>query len=442
MMKKGIPQQGYTKREFLKISGVVAGTAVLPSCAHIPRCMGGESLESELKRSRIVEVAKDVWMIEGYVSDSFFSRCPSSNIYILRDKADVYILDTGFHGIYRDRILSIVNRLRKDGAKRVTLLITQGHFDHAFNNDIVLETGMEWRFLLPEPEVGRTSSFSQDAIEDLERLSGYEDVFTAMLPWRWPTGVVRATSSMSHALGWKLLKSAFSHLMDGATTLADKAQVLKLEDRITRHFGSVEVPGWDVGPFFLIHDASHTPGHVCLYDQERKLMLAGDVTIEINPAFFYSSTKRCQEVSGWLRKMSEEGFVELAGDSHRTSTYLPTLLDKFQIDIMHPTEALDFMRGKDQCVAFFGFFEKYYERLQEEVLAAHMRCGRSTVNEVVEEVRASKDPYMRGKCNLCFPEFPSRLDVLVASVLREEGITPQKEDDRIVFEPRVLCSMA
>jgi hypothetical protein len=222
--------------------------------------------------------------------------------------------------------------------------------------------------------------------------------------------------------------------MGGAKTLADRAKILKMEDRVSRSFGDVSFHGWDVGPYFLIHDASHTEGHVCLFDPGRKLLLSGDVTIEINPAFFYSSTRRCQEAAESFRRMAEAGFIETVGDSHRTSTYFPRLLEERGIDPLHPTQVKDLMHGKKECASFFGFFEDYYRRLQTEVMDALGHCGRAEIKDIVEQIRATKDPAMRFKISMRFPDFPSRLDVLVASVLRDEGVQPFQEGKRILFE--------
>jgi glyoxylase-like metal-dependent hydrolase (beta-lactamase superfamily II) len=373
-------------------------------------------------------------MIEGYVGDEFLTRPPSSNVYLLRDGDTLLILDTGKHAFYRERILRIVDRYRKDGVKRITLMLTQGHFDHAFNNDVVLDTGLEWRFLLPAPEVDRLD-FVDDVLQDLVMLGEYEDVLTTMFSWSRETAAIRVIEKLSRRLAQKLLRLSFTRLMSGARTLVERAEILSLESRSRRRFGSVELPGWEVGRFFAIHDASHTPGHISLYDAENKLLLSGDVTVEINPAFFYTSMKACTEAAGWFRQMAEEGFIELAADSHRSRTFFPDLFDKYRISPMHETQLADAIRGKAACRAFFGAFEDYYRTLREEVGAAHRRIGRATVGEIVEELRGSPQAAVRMKSAMKFPAFPSRMDVLVASVLKESGVKPDPEGERIVLSP-------
>jgi glyoxylase-like metal-dependent hydrolase (beta-lactamase superfamily II) len=372
-------------------------------------------------------------MIEGYVGDRFMTRPPSSNVYLLRDGDSLLILDTGKHAFYRERILRIVDRYRREGVKRITLMLTQGHFDHAFNNDVVLDSGLPWRFLLPAPEVQRLD-FVEDILQDLVLLGEYEDVSPPCSVER-ETAPIRVVEKISRPLAQKLLRLSFTRLMSGARTLVERAEILPLESRITRRFGSVELQGWEVGRFFAIHDASHTPGHISLYDPENKLLLCGDVTVEINPAFFYTSMNACTEAAGWFRRMAEEGFIELAADSHRSKTFFPDLFDKHRISPMHETQLAGAIRGKPACQAFFGTFEEYYRMLQEEVLASHRRIGRSTVGEIVEEVRGSAKAAVRLKSAMKFPAFPSRMDVLVASVLKEAGVEPDREGQRIVLAP-------
>ncbi|OPL13139.1 MAG: hypothetical protein AVO39_10865 [delta proteobacterium MLS_D] len=394
----------------------------------------GKNFEKELQKSAVTEIAQDVWLLEGFIGDKFFREPPSSNIYIFRDGDSLLILDTGTHQLYRQRMLDIIKRYKAEGVKRITLMLTQGHFDHASNNTVVLESGLEWRFLLPEPEV-QTINFFDDALKDFHNLEEYYDVYSTMFPWGGETAPIRMANTLSPRLARRAVKFAFGHLFNGIQTLADKAEILSLESRVTKRIGTVELTGWEVGRFFAIHDASHTPGHISLYDPENKLLISGDVTIEINPAFFYSSVDKCQEACGWFRQMAEEGNVVLAGDSHRSKTFFPELFDRYGMEALHPIELADIAQGRDRCVDFFSMFENYYKELKNEVLSAHSRTGEATVAEILEELLASRAPSVRLKKAMQFPQFPSRMDVLVAKVLKDAGVTPRHEGKRIVLAP-------
>ncbi|MBI5118743.1 MBL fold metallo-hydrolase [Candidatus Poribacteria bacterium] len=396
--------------------------------------MADAGFAGELSKSVVAEIAPDVWMLEGYIGDQFFVKHPSSNIYILRDGDSLVILDTGAHSFYRSRMLKIIERYKKEGVKRVILTLTQGHFDHASNNEVVLESGLQWKFLLPEPEV-KTINCVTDMIEDLARLEEYENVYTSMFSWNWPTAVVRIAEKVSHPIARAIVRRAFGKTMGGIRTLAERADILSLEDRVTQRFGSVEFEGWQVGRFFLIHDGAHSPGHISLYDPENKLLLAGDVTIEINPAFFYSSIDRLIKTSGQFGVMAKEGYVELVGDGHRSKTFMPGIFEKYGLNPLHKTQIADVARGREECASFFGTFHEYYSSLKKEALSAHSRIGDSTVAEIVEELGASRSPGVQLKKAMKFPDFPSRMDVLVASVLKEAGVRPRKEGKRIVLSP-------
>jgi hypothetical protein len=98
-------------------------------------------------------------------------------------------------------------------------------------------------------------------------------------------------------------------------------------------------------------------------------------------------------------------------------------------------QLVDVARGGDECAAFFRTFEDYYSQLREEVHRAHERTGTATVGEILEELSASRSPSVQLKRAMLFPEFPSRMDVLVAAVLKEAGVTPRREGKRIVLDP-------
>lgn len=393
-------------------------------------------LDKELKRSRNIEIADDVWMLEGYISDNFLFKPASCNIFLLRDGDTLYILDTGTYPSYRERMLELMRKYKRDGVKRLVLMLTQGHFDHACNNDVILEAGMsEWDFLLPEPERG-VIEFLSDWMNDWRDLEGYYNPYT-MFPARGSTAVIHLAGKASIGLARNMLKSNFAILFRGVKTLADKAEILPLQDRVKRTFGEVELEGWEVGRFFVVHDASHTPGHVSLYDPENKLMLSGDVTIEINPAFLYSSLDRCIDYCDRYRRMAEEGYIELAGDSHRTSTFFPSVLEQFGIQPLHEIQLADVARGREECSAFYATLGGMYESLKREVLSAHSRIGEATVLDILEEFGASQDPAVKMKMAMRFPEFPSRAEVLVAEVLKSTGASRRCEGKGILFSPSI-----
>jgi glyoxylase-like metal-dependent hydrolase (beta-lactamase superfamily II) len=389
--------------------------------------------EKELKQSFEREIAEDIWMLEGYVSDYFLLKPASSNTYVLRDGNTLLIVDPGLYPFYRQRIIDLVRRLKRDGVDRVVLTVTQGHFDHVGNNDVILETGIEdWRFVLPEPEL-KVIDVLNDFMGDIDDLARLYDVYS-MFDGRVTTAV-KAASKVSPRLARSLLKAHFAALFGGLGTMRENASVLTLDTREKRRFGSVELEGWPLGRFFLIHDASHSPGHISIYDPESRFLMSGDVTVEINPAFYYSSMDRCIEMAGKYRVMAEEGYIELASDSHRSPTFLPARFERWGLEPLDDIQLVDAARGSGQCEAFFAVYERLFSQLRDAVLEVHHKLGEATVPQIVEGMKSVDNPAMRLKKAMKFERFPSRMDVLVATVLREAGARKTPGCGGAVFAP-------
>lgn len=389
--------------------------------------------EKELRRSFTREIAPDVWMLEGYISDYFLLKPASCNVFMLRDGDSLLVLDTGTYPFYRERMLEVMRRYRADGVKKVDLVLTQGHFDHASNNDVIRESGLEWSFLLQEPEAGVLDFFS-DWMADFRDLEQLYNIYS-LFDMRGITAPVNLASRVSMGLARSLLQANLKLMFGGIDNFLGGATILPETAKVKRSFGGVELEGWEVGRFFAIHDASHTRGHVSLYDPENKLLLSGDVTVEINPAFYYSSLDRCISACGKFRRMAEEGYIELATDSHRSTTFFPDVLDSLGLTPFDDMELVDVARGGDECSRFFGAFEDLYSRLKENVLTAHARAGEATIPEITEELRAIDEPANNLRKAMRFQRVPGRLDVLVAVVLKEAGAASRREGERVLFSP-------
>jgi glyoxylase-like metal-dependent hydrolase (beta-lactamase superfamily II) len=388
----------------------------------------------ELRRARVLEIAPEVWFIEGYLSDNFLARPPSCNCFILRDHDLVLLIDTGTYPFFRAPLLKVLARFRREGARRLCLMLTQGHFDHVANNDIILEAGYEETvFKLPQIElttIDLRGHWNQDAAD----LSAFYDPFTA-LPPRGPSALVHYAGRISPRLAAALYDFNCRVLFRGIRTLAQRAQLLTPQTMITRTFGDVSLRGWEVGRFFAIHDGAHSPGHLSFYDPENKLLLTGDATLEINPPFFNGSMDQCIKMMGQFQRLAEQGFVTLATDAHRSTIWTQELMNKYGYEPLHRLQALDLVCGREDCAGFYRFFREYYQVLRDEVLQALARLKEAALPEIVEEFYGSVHPYVQFKKLIAFPRLPSRTEVMVANVLKEAGATPRREGKRIVFRP-------
>jgi hypothetical protein len=320
------------------------------------------------------------------------------------------------------------------GAKRLVLMPTHGHFDHAANNDLILEAGYDdVSFLLPEDEVSTIDFWGHITGEYAEAFRYYNPY--RRLPLAFPTALPNLASRISNALAKKLVESNLKHLFRGVQTLAGRARILTNASKIKRVFGDVEFRGWEVGRFFAVHDATHSPGHVSFYDPEHKVFLTGDATLEINPPFLNSSLNNCIEMAGKFARFAEQGFVSVATDAHRSSIWAGRLAEKLKYSAVNPIQEKDRAEGRDECVSFYRFFEDYYKVLKNTVTDDLDRLGSATVPDLVREFSASAHPYARFKC-VARPRLPSHLEVMVANVLKEDGAPCRREGKRIVFSKK------
>lgn len=411
----------------------------------------------ELEQSRVMEIAPDVWLLEGHAGTMFFTSPPTCNIFIMRDGDMVLMVDSGHHAFYRDRILSILRRFVQEGAKELILMVSHGHWDHGKNNDIIYEAGYERvRFLLPEPEF-HTINIPDHMIANFHKAREYYDPLV-MIPdgLRFYAEWAKAFPEYNdpkYQETWKIIESlpaeydydsafaAWESVLtnvlcpDLSTYVIDKAEMLSLESRETRRYGDVEFQGWPVGRFFAIHDASQSPGHICIYDPLNKLMITGDATLEINPPFFDCGFNACIEICQKCLRMSEQGDIVMATDAHRTSQWWIRLFTAWGVEPLDPLQLVDAARGRDECTSFYKMWVDYFSSLREETLQAHSRIGEATVPEIVEELRRSTNKYVVFKLGLSMPYIPSVPELLVAKVLAEGGASRRVEGDRILFRP-------
>ena len=371
-------------------------------------------MEEEFNRSSVVEMAPDFWRLEGYSGYPFKEKKSSPNVYIMRDEDTLYLLDSGLYAVYRERILKLFQKYFDEGIKKLILLHSHCHFDHVANNDIILEANFpEVRILIPEPELD-VIDLKRNMLGDQEELEEYYDPYSFEF---WING------------------DEMDDLLRGVRTMAERAECLPLDSQVKKRIGDIELVGWEVGRFFAIHDGSQTPGHISIYDPKYKILLVGDLTLEINPPFMHSSLQASIDILGKFIRIVEQGHVEQIADSHRSAIFSPAIYEGCKVESLHPVMFTPIARGKDECIQFLRVFEFYYTQLKDETIIAHARLGEATVPEIVEELKKSINPAVRNKLAFSYPNRPSRIGVLVARVLKETKAVSRKENDKILFTP-------
>lgn len=365
----------------------------------------------KFKRSRVDEVAPDIWRLEGFSGHPFNIELSSPNIYIFREGDTVLLTDTGLYPFYRERVLERLRAYLQKGCRKLILLNTHGHFDHVANNDLIPEAGFPetefWLIETEKPVIDLLHHFEADLKEHEKYYNphGFE-------PW---------------------IKGG--DLYRGLNTMVDQAKIIPLSSRVTRRFGDVELQGWEVKRFFIIHDGAHTPGHVSFYDPKYKVLATGDLNMEIQPPFLDASLNRCIEVTDKFRRLANQGFVEFAMDCHRNSTFYPAIYEKCGVKPLSPAIVTGIARGKKECSEFFNVWYTYYTELKEEIFKIHGYLGEATVPDIVQEMRKSTNPWVCMKITFAYPNRPARLGTLVSMVLKEAGAKSRKEGDKILFSP-------
>ena len=425
---------------------------------HYPFC--SENLLEKLENTSTVEIASEVWMIEGFGGEDFFLEPPSSNIFILRDGDLVLLIDSGLHPFYRERMLEVLRKCSNDGAKELVLMVSHGHWDHGNNNNIIYEAGFEKaRFLLPEIEVNTiniNSHMTGGYEKALKFFDWYEHIFPMLRYFMDNAKKHPEYHDPKYQSTWEAIESlpdeydrsvlpqtrdAQKLLLDNimspdlSSYIADRAEILKLSDREKIRLGDQEFEGWPVGRFFAIHEGSQSPGHISIYDPKNKLMITGDATLEINPPFFDSSLTNIIDLCKKLRIVSEQGFVEMATDAHRSSQFWTENLKTKGMEPFNSLQLVDVAKGPDECVSFYQMWEEYFVQLKQEAMTAHSKIGEASIDDILEELGKSTNQHVSFYFGCIPPYLPGCPPLLPTRILDEAGASSRVVGDRILFTP-------
>ncbi len=83
-------------------------------------------------------------------------------------------------------------------------------------------------------------------------------------------------TAVQHNRNWLLaagVPAAMASELAGSPEMVRPFLSFARPDRLVRDGDRLPVPGWDVR---VVWTPGHTPGHICLYERERKLLLSGD----------------------------------------------------------------------------------------------------------------------------------------------------------------------
>ncbi len=329
---------------------------------------------------RVEEMAPDFWWLEGYFPGAFFGQRVICNVYLIKDGRNLLLVDNGISPVMQEKILALIARYYGE-VDSFYMTLTQGHLDHAGNNEVIDEVEIEDKhFILNEREMS-SLEYTMDWLADLRSRNEF-------YPWMEDISPVLpvAVEISRHNPQWAevVVNTILSLNYPVLRPKRELVEPLRMADVQPFTFGSVTLEGWPLGRLVILPDNAHSPGHCSVYDPEYKIMLCGDVTVEINPVLRYSSVNGLVRTNALFRRMAEEGYIEKVGDGHRSRSSWGKVLSRFPSHLRDEVAEGDYVVGKDDCIRFFTRFEDFHRGQRQAVVDAHARVGNATVPDIAE----------------------------------------------------------
>ena len=195
-------------------------------------------------RAKAQEVVSDVLLLDFGVVNAFLIGDP------LTDRKDFVLVDTGIENSY-DFIIETAEKRFGKGTKPDAIILTHGHFDH---------------------------------IGSAKKLAEEWDVPIYVHPLELPyfTGERDYPSYNSEADGQR-------------ADLGEKVYVLPEDGKVPG------LPGWK-----WIHTPGHTKGHISLFREKDRFLIAGDAFVTVKQEYLYKVFTQEQEISGPPRYLTTD----------------------------------------------------------------------------------------------------------------------------------------
>lgn len=251
------------------------------------------------------------------------------NSYVIKDSGRSLIIDTGMNvRECRDAMLSSLKRLRVS-IENCDLFITHLHYDHMGLAANLAYSKSKIYFNAVEPAyLDFTRRWKQ--IGEYYRLNGFPDEIESAFPLRGHMGY-------------------------------DELQLIKftfLRDSEQLSFGNFQ--------FICMETPGHSPGHLCLYEPDKKLLIAGDhILSEITP-----------NVTLWLWEMNP------------LERYLASLDKVYSLDVtlVLPGHGNIFSEHRKRI----NELKRHHEERCEEILAV-LRVGQSNAYNLASRIKWDVD---------------------------------------------------
>ncbi len=366
----------------------------------------------------VIEIAPDVLVCQGENPDNNFFRPVVSNAFVIRQGGNLYVIDTGATKKFREGLIEAVNRL-KEGAENLYIIITHAHVDHFSNNDIFNEFDDFKEKKIFVHEAGKLGFDPYEHFLNLfKQVDTYYDIFEGPPPpWRMLTrvmGMFDREKALKKFIKRTLGKyEPINTLPKDVTFLEDEDQEIidlgpvTVEDlemtgsAVSIELGSMKIHGWRIGQAIVINDGAHSSGHLLVYFPDLKLIVTGDLTLELFPTWPESSEKKVKEFINWVIELTGEGLVDIMVDSHHKEAFrVPSKVSQSLKEIL-----------------------KSHRIFKESLLSLTKTGEKYTINDLYKGLRKMRfdnevvDMYLENQ----FPRSPVFLKTIIANILIQEG---------------------
>ncbi|MBD0381330.1 MBL fold metallo-hydrolase [Paenibacillus sedimenti] len=194
------------------------------------------------------EVTVDIF----YYCDQIVNLCFVGEI--LKEVKEWVLVDTGMPGT-AERIIRVAEERFGPNSKPQSIILTHGHFDHVGSIEVLLE---QWDVPVYAHEL------------EIPYLTGKAD---------YPKG----DSTVNGGLVSELSPLFPNHSID----LGDQIKPLPADGKVPG------LPEWQ-----WLHTPGHTPGHISLFREKDRALLAGDAFVTVKQESLYKVLIQKQEISG------------------------------------------------------------------------------------------------------------------------------------------------
>ncbi|MCD4784428.1 MAG: MBL fold metallo-hydrolase [Candidatus Eremiobacteraeota bacterium] len=282
-----------------------------------------------------VPIMEDVLMCPGDNKVNCFFKPFVPNTFVVREGSTLFVIDTGAGKSMKEMLQKAVNQLRGD-AKKLVLINTHTHIDHVGNNKSImsLEGFDEKHHLMHEAgekTLGDPYSYLLNVFRETDR---YYDVFEGPPPpWRFFTRLMSIGSRQTNLD--KLVGSVLKKY-DPVESSPETGEFLKRDDMGLIKIGSGNVEelrmssdvvsidlgprtlkGWTIDEAVIWAEESHSPDHIMILFPGKKLLISGDLTIDLFPTLpNHPKSELAIKNMSTIKDLATEEIITTLADSH------------------------------------------------------------------------------------------------------------------------------